>query len=208
MTVAGYLIGDVIMKNKLLKFASVLSLLLLTGMIHFASAQNRAVEAEAERISGDRFDIVTRTPMGASVYAIRQPNKEMLNAIDQGLTDLFAVARKNRYRKRLNYQDYTIYIGRPDRLKDSTGQYSPDIAVGAAQYAGSVYDQGGFIYAAGIVVALNPCAFLIAEHSKNYERVSNVVRYEGEHLVLYHNDRKRFSATMDHSKGGGHPILQ
>ncbi len=208
MTVAGYLIGDVIMKNKLLKFASVLSLLLLTGMIHFASAQNRAVEAEAERISGDRFEIVTRTPMCASVYAIRQPNKEMLNAIDQGLTDLFAVARKNRYRKRLNYQDYTIYIGKPDRLRDSTGQYSPDIAVGAAQYAGSVYDQGGFIYAAGIVVALNPCAFLIAEHSKNYERVSNVVRYEGEHLVLYHNDRKRFSATMDHSKGGGHPILQ
>ncbi len=99
-------------------------------------------------------------------------------------------------------------MANPDRDKDSTGQYSPDIAIGAAQYAGSVYDQGGFIYAAGIVVALNPCAFLIAEHSKNYERVSNVVRYEGEHLVLYHNDRKRFEATKDHSKGGGHPILQ
>ncbi|MFZ1699949.1 MAG: hypothetical protein WAU71_03940 [Pyrinomonadaceae bacterium] len=196
------------MKNTTVKFASVFCLLLLAGFVQFASGQNRTVEAEAARISGDRFDVTTRTPMGATVYAIRQPNKTMLDAIDQGLTDLFAVARKNHYRKRLNYGDYTIYIGKPDRDKDSTGQYSPDIAISAAQYAGSVYDQGGFIYAAGIVVALNPCAFLIAEHSKNYERVSNVVRYEGEHLVLYHNDRKRFAATMDHSKGGGHPILQ
>jgi len=26
--------------------------------------------------------------------------------------------------------------------------------------------------------------------------------------VLYFNDRKRFNETLDHSKGGGHPILQ
>lgn len=185
-----------------------LTVVLLAGLAQIADAQNRTVLAEAERISGDEFNVTTRTPLGAAVYAVSQPNAKTLNAIDQGLTDLFAVARKNHCRKRLNYRDYSIYIGKPDRDKDSTGQYSPDIAVGAAQYAGSVYDQGGFIYAAGIVVALDPCAFLIAEHAKNYERVSNVVRYEGEHLVLYHNDRKRFAATMDHSKGGGHPILQ
>ena len=185
-----------------------LTFVLLAGSAQIAGAQNRTVLAEAERISGDKFNVTTRTPMGASVYAIRQPNKAMLDAIDQGLTDLFAVARKNHYRKRLNYQDYTIYVGKPDRNKDSTGQYSPDIAIGAAQYAGSVYDQGGFIYAAGIVVALNPCAFLIAEHTRNFERVATVVRNEGEHLVLYHNDRRRFIATMDHSQGGGHPILQ
>jgi hypothetical protein len=34
------------------------------------------------------------------------------------------------------------------------------------------------------------------------------VRYEGEHLVLYHNDRRRYQRTFDHSKGGSHPILQ
>jgi hypothetical protein len=34
------------------------------------------------------------------------------------------------------------------------------------------------------------------------------VRYEGEHIVLYNNDRRRFQATLDHSQGGGHPILQ
>ena len=132
----------------------------------------------------------------------------MINAIDKGLTDLFAVSRKNRYFRRLDYSDYSVYIGKADRVKDSTGQYSPDIAVGAAQYAGSIYDQGGYIYAAGMVIAFNPCAFVIAEHTKDFDRISNVVRYEGEHLVLYHNDRRRYAATADHSKGGSHPILQ
>jgi hypothetical protein len=132
----------------------------------------------------------------------------MLNAIDRGLTDLFAVARKNGYRRGLNYADYTIYIANADRDRDSGGRYSPDIAVGAAQYAGSDYDQGGYVYAAGMVLAFNPMSFVIAEHTRDLNRVSDIVRYEGEHLVLYHNDRRRYSQTADHSQGGGHPILQ
>ncbi len=131
----------------------------------------------------------------------------MLNAIDQGLQDLFDVAEKNGYRKRLNFSDYTIFIGRADRTADFYKNYSPDIAVNANQYAGSIYDQGGYIYAAGIVVAYNPCAFMVAEHTRDFNRVAEVVRYEGEHLVLYHNDRRRYRETADHSKGGGHPIL-
>ena len=171
-------------------------------------AQDRQVVAEAERVSGDRFAVAARTPRGASVYAVNPPSAAMLGAIDKGLSDLFAVARKNGYGRRLNYSDYTIFIGRADRTQDSSGQYSPDIAVGAAQYAGSVYDQGGYIYAAGMVISPGAGAFLIAEHTKDLGRVSDVVRYEGEHIVLYFNDRKRFNETLDHSKGGGHPILQ
>ena len=34
------------------------------------------------------------------------------------------------------------------------------------------------------------------------------VRFEGEHIVLYQNDRRRYQETADHSRGGGHPILQ
>ncbi len=171
-------------------------------------AQNPRVLAEAERISGDNFSFAARTPKGSNVFAVNRPAPEMLNAIDKGLTDLFAIARKNGYYKRLNYSDYSIYIALPDRLKDYQGQYSPDIAIGVAQYAGTIFDKGGYMYAAGMVIAFEPCSFVIAEHIKDFERVSNVVRYEGEHLVLYHNDRARFAATADHSKGGGHPILQ
>ncbi|MBA2736807.1 MAG: hypothetical protein H0U50_08490 [Pyrinomonadaceae bacterium] len=173
-----------------------------------AVGQNRTVINEAERITNDRFAVSLTTPKGARIYAVNRPNARMLNAIDDGLGNLFAIAGKNNYSRRLNYSDYTIFIAKADRTQDSKRQYSPDIAVGAAQYAGSIYDQGGYVYAAGMVITLSPCAFVIAEHTKNFERVSNVVRYEGEHLVLYHNNRRLYNQTADHSQGGGHPILQ
>jgi len=180
---------------------------LLTSLPAAATAQNPSVLRQAERVTGDRFAVATRTPRGANIFAVRTPSTAMLNAIDNGLTDLFTVARRNGYRNRLNYSDYSIFIANADRTRNGP-TYSPDIAVGAAQYAGSVYDAGGYVHAAGMVIARNPMAFVIAEHTADYPRVSNVVRYEGEHLVLYHNDRQRFAATADHSKGGGHPILQ
>lgn len=185
-----------------------ISLFVAFGSFITINAQDQGLIARAEQISGDRFTLSTSTPKGAAVYAVNQPSAAMLNAIDTGLTNLFAVARKNGYRRNLNYSDYTIFIARPDRLKDAEGKYSPDIAVGAGQYAGSIYDKGGYIYAAGMVTSFAPGAFLIAEHTKDLNRVSDVVRFEGEHIVLYHNDRRRFLATQDHSKGGGHPILQ
>lgn len=172
------------------------------------SRVDRALINEAKRITRDDFPVSAETPKGARVFAVNQPDSKMLNAIDRGLTDLFAVARKNKYYNRLNYSDYTIFIAKADRTKNVNNQYSPDIAVPLGQYAGSVYDQGGFVYAAGMVLAYNPCAFVIAEHTKDLQRVSDVVRYEGEHLVLYHNDRARYNKTADHSQGGGHPILQ
>jgi len=189
---------------------AVYSFLIFALLIEASSlvAQNRDLIAQAERISGDRFSVTATTSKGATVYSVNQPSTAVLSAIDSGLTDLFNVARKNGYNRFLNYSEYIVFIANPDRLKDSDGKYSPDIAVGAAQYAGSVYDKGGYIYAAGMVINFDPGAFLIAEHTKDLGRVSNVVRYEGEHIVLYHNDRKRYYATADHSRGGGHPILQ
>lgn len=185
--------------------AAILTLLFALGQ--FGHAQNRTVLAEARRITGDNFTFAARTPKGANIYSVSKPSAAMLAAIDQGLTDLFAVARKNRYGKRLNYSDYSIFIAKADRTKNAARHYSPDIAIGAAQYAGTEYDKGGYIYVAGMIVALNPCAFVIAEHTKDLNRVSDVVRFEGEHLVLYHNDRRRYLETADHSQGGGHPIL-
>jgi hypothetical protein len=164
--------------------------------------------ADAERISGDKFNYTARTPRGATVYSVSRQTPQVLTAIDKGLTDLFAVARHNGYSRLLNYSDYTIFIARADRTQDSQGQYSPDIAIGAAQYAGTVYDQGGYIFAAGMVLTNSPASFVIAEHTRDFQRISNVVRYEGEHLVLYYNDRQRYMQTRDHSKGGAHPILQ
>jgi hypothetical protein len=171
------------------------------------SVDSRLV-ARAQEITGDHFSVVTSTTNGVTVVALTTPRREVLEAIDRGFADLFAVARRHGYRNHLNYGEYTVFVGRPDRTKDSSGQYSPDIAVAAGQYAGSGYDQGGYIYAAGMVLAFNPSAFIIAEHERDWQRISNVVRFEGEHLVLYYNDRALYERTADHSRGGGHPILQ
>ena len=187
---------------KRLVFAPLFLMFLAIG----ASAQSSAV-AKAQRVTGDRFAYSAMTPKGARVYAVRRPSAAMLNAIDAGLTDLFAAAKRNGYRRLVSFSDYTIFVAKADR-QTSGNTYSPDIAVGAAQYAGSDYDQGGYIYAAGMVISNSPASFVIAEHTKDFGRVSNVVRYEGEHLVLYHNDRRKYNETKDHSGGGGHPLLQ
>ena len=162
----------------------------------------------AQQVTGDRFRFETVTPAGTRVYAVNRPSGQALDAIDRGLSQLFAVARRRGYKQHLNFADYTVFIGRADRQRDSAGAYSPDIAVGAAQYAGSVYDRGGYVYAAGMVLSMAPGAFLIAEHDRDFGRIANVARYEGEHIILYNNDRRLFQQTYDHSRGGGHPILR
>jgi len=203
-----------IMKSIITNIARILPLALtvitfsVQAAAGFYPSTNPALVARAEQVTGDRFPIVTTTPRGVTVFARTMPRADLLNAIDGGLAELFAVAQRHGYRNRMRFADYTIFIGRADRTKDSKGQYSPDIAVPAQQYAGSDYDQGGFIYAAGMVLAFNPCAFVIAEHDRDLWRVSNVVRFEGEHLILYYNDRALYERTADHSRGGGHPILQ
>src|ERR1043165_3407033 len=152
----------------------------------------------AEQVTGDKFPVVTATPRGVVVFAVETPSKEVLAAIDQGFADLFEVARRHGYRNRLSFDNYTVFIARADRTKASAGQYSPDIAVPAGQYAGVYYDQGGYIYAAGMVLAFNPSAFVFAEHERDFTRISNVVRYEGEHIILYYNDRALYEKTADH----------
>jgi hypothetical protein len=188
-------------------FLPTLAMILLPLTAISAQNSSQGLVYRARQVTGDNFPITTRTPRGVVIFARSKPRPEILRAIDQGLTDLFAVATRRGYRNRLNYSNYTVFIARADRMRDSSGQYSPDIAVGSGQYAGSVYDQGGFVYAAGMVLAFAPSAFVIAEHDRDLGRVSNVVRFEGEHIVLYHNDRALYAQTADHSRGGSHPIL-
>jgi hypothetical protein len=175
------------------------------------AAQGRRADsglvARAERVTGDQFRFEAATPMGARVVSVNRQSAGMLRAVDRGLSELFAAARRRGYRQALDHSHYTIFVGRADRVRDSAGAYSPDIAVGAAQYRGSVYDQGGYVYAAGMVLSMSPPAFVIAEHDRDFNRVANVARYEGEHIVLYHNDRHLYGQTMDHSRGGSHPII-
>lgn len=187
--------------------STLLGLAPMSGVAKGLRAQNSLV-TQAQSVTGDTFHFQSDSPRGVRVISVNRPSAEMLRAIDQGFSDLFAIASRHGYRQHLNYSDYTVFIAKADRTKDSAGNYSPDIAVPAGQYAGSGYDQGGFIYAAGMVLGNNPSAFVFAEHTGSLQRVSDVVRYEGEHIILFFNDRRLYQQTADHSRGGGHPILQ
>ncbi len=174
--------------------------------------RDRRLVERAQSLTGDDFQFTTTTPRGVRVFTRAggaRPRAEMLRAIDEGLGELFAIALRNGYRARTRHADYTIFIARPDRTRNRDREYSPDVALPVeGNYAGSIYDQGGFLYAAGLVVAFDPCAFAIAEHERDFARVRNIARYEGEHIILYHNDRPRYHATLDHTRAGAHPILQ
>ncbi len=193
--------------NKRVVYLFILVLFTLSIPINSQSSIERKLTVLAENITKDQFPIRAKSDKGVNIFARTKVDKKMLDAIDSGLADLFAIAKKHKYDIRVKYSDFNIFIAKADRTKDLDKNYSPDIAVSSGQYAGSVYDQGGFIYAAGMVLAYTPSAFIIAEHDKDFQRVSDVVRFEGEHIILYHNDRKLYNQTADHSKGGGHPIL-
>ncbi len=179
-----------------------------SAAVNSQSNIDKALIREAEKFTKDQFPFTAKSKKGVKIFARTKVDQKMLDAIDSGLTDLFIIAENHKFKSRIKHSDYNIFIAKADRKIDSSKNYSPDIAVSAAQYAGSDYDQGGFIYAAGMVLAYAPSAFIIAEHEKDYQRVSDVVRFEGEHIILYHNDRKLHYKTADHSKGGGHPILK
>lgn len=175
-----------------------------------SAQQNRGgrLVRQAEAATGDRFTFATETRGGVRVFAVSKPKPEMLRAIDDGFRELLAVARRNGYRERLRLTDYTVFIARPDRTHNPNNAYSPALKIAAQGYTGSVYDKGGYIFVAGMVLTLEPCSFIVPEYTGEWARVAEVVRYEGEHLVLYHNDRARYNQTMDHSRGGAHPILR
>lgn len=170
--------------------------------------QDTGLVRRATVVTGDRFPFATSTPGGVRVFAVSEPAPAMLRAIDDGFRDLFGVARRNGYRARLQVSDYTVFIARADRTRNRANAYSPDLKVAAGGYAGTDFDQGGYVYAAGMVLTMEPCSFVLPEHTRDWNRVREVVRFEGEHLVLYHNDRRRYEATVDHSRAGAHPILQ
>src|SRR5687767_13620556 len=64
----------------------------------------------AQDITGDRFTFSMATPRGVRVYSYIQPPAEMLRAIDDGLTELFAVAKRHNYGANLRYTDYSVFI--------------------------------------------------------------------------------------------------
>src|SRR5258708_1914704 len=102
------------MKLRRFKNIARVLLLFLTAVTFSAQAAarptrppaNPALVARAEQVTGDSFPVVTTTPQGVTVFARTMPRPDLLNAIDRGFVDLFAVAERHGYHNRMRFADY------------------------------------------------------------------------------------------------------
>ena len=146
------------------------------------------------------------TTKGATVFSRTAVNSQLLPLVDEGLDKLFDVSsRLNNYTTGLNHNQYNVYLfPRSFKCENAAFLVSAD---------GSPYDQSEWdkdprpgvctLCAAGMMVDPNDYGMLVVD---DVAIMPVIVRYEGEHLILYHNDRERFTATMYHI-GSGHPIM-
>ena len=110
----------------------------------------------------------------------------------------------------ISTQTITVLVFPSVREFYENGNYSPSVKVFIDEndsYAGSDYDKGGYILAAERVLSFTPFVYIIAEYKQDWEQAKNANFYAYEHALLKLNDEARFQATVDHSNGGGHPIL-
>lgn len=153
------------------------------------------------------------TPQGVSVRSANKISDQTLSDIDAGLQDLFNIVRRKPYdyqnfvahgnyevalfprnTKRCENPAFTIQRFDQPRYPDGYDQhpvFDKDPKIGSV-----------ILCIAGIVTEFDPQGtFVIVDDAAT---TRTVTRYEGEHIVLYHNDRRRWGDTIGlHS----HPLL-
>jgi len=136
------------------------------------------------------------------------------DAIDNGLREVFSRALARGYDRPLNLTDYTVAILADSQRAPQSGVWSYKLPAGV--YAGTEWDLGGYILAAGETVfySNDPEGNLIAlpyHHGTNMiddlANLSRVAAYEGEHIILFHCDYTLWQSTAVHGVGQGHPLF-
>lgn len=154
------------------------------------------------------------TPKGAIIASARSINPSFAPLVDGGLDDLFRIASlpPNNYDvSSLSHRMYRIWLyprsshcENPAFLVNGTG--SP--------YEGTEWDKDPsptrcLLCAAGMTVMQGyptiTGAGMVITNDTGIMRT--IVRYEGEHSLLFYLDPERYNATQYHAEGSGHPIL-
>lgn len=164
-------------------------------------------------ISGRVFAITDRTilPSGLAVWVEdgASLNDAEIAAIENGLERCFEKARRAGYDRPLRLSDYIVAIV-GDAVRSPESQIW-SYKLPAGDYAGSEWDLGGYILAAGQMIAVGePYGNIIAvpEHKgTDLEQLAEVVMYEAEHIILAYCDGEKFEATKIHGSGQGHPLF-
>lgn len=153
-----------------------------------------------------------RTPKGAAVWvqdgAVVTPDE--MQQMDEGLQRSFDKSQCEGYGRilgpALRHDQYIIAVLKATSI-DRDG--NPEYRLPCAQYCHGEFDKGGFITVAAEMAAVGiPFGNILVypDHSTNLTRVSNLVEYEAEHVILSYYDGTRFERTLTHGNGQGHPI--
>lgn len=154
------------------------------------------------------IDNQLRTPQGAEVFSGYAINTELLPLIDAGINRLneIASAAPNNYSNLASPSAYKVYLfPRSPRCENPAFL----IKANTSQNDGSIWDKDErpgkvALCAAGMVVGSESNEMLVVDDAGI---MPTIVRYEGEHLALFHVHRERFEATKYHSATSYHPIL-
>lgn len=158
----------------------------------------------------DKCTIKTVTPRGLTIYSSVNPFSSTIEAIDEVFEGSIEYYKKKYgFTKKLATKDYSIYLFPDVTELHGIPVFRVHISPGS-EYDNSIYDQmpnepGGFLYASELVIDPKRCEIAVAE-SHDGEQTAEAFRNGLEHVVLYHNDRKKYTATRIHLTGG-HPLL-
>ena len=157
--------------------------------------------APGEFTGGYYTDVTTRSPGGALITSRYEISPATGISADRAFNELFRIARQYNYTEAMSIPAYQVHL-----FDRSPMCITPAFLLRAN---GSPWDQTDYdkdrkpgkvlLCAAGMT--LSPWSMLIVDDAATVE---TIVRYEGEHLILIHNDQDRWEATIGiHA----HPIL-
>jgi len=184
------------------------TLVIILILIGIASAvwflRKKKIETIETRVY--RLNDAFTTPMGVKIRHEKgvQVSTDAQSAIERGIQHtqrkVFA-----KYGKSLTPSYYIVAIvkGEPD----SSGM--PSYRLPVNEYAGTVFDKGGYILVAGqvISVGVNANIAVFPEHRGNYDHLELVAGYETEHIELAWWDGDEYERTKYHGNGVSHPII-
>lgn len=170
------------------------------------AGQFKTIETRVYAITDKR-----KMPSGLNIWveagaAIVPPE---VDAIERGLKECFERAKKAGYDRPLNLSDYIVAIV-GDCIRSPEGKIW-SYKLPAGPYAGTSWDLGGFILAAGQMIAAGePFGNIIVlpEHKgTDFDQLSTIAGYEAEHIILCWCDGDKFEATKVHGTNAGHPLF-
>lgn len=139
---------------------------------------------------------------------VNQPTDAEVRTIENGMRECFERARAVGYDRPLDLGAYNVAIVQSIRAPES-GIWAYKVPAGA--YAGTEWDLGGYILAAGQMISVgDPHGNIIVlpdHHGTDLDELARVAGYEVEHIVLAYCDGDRFEATKIHSAATPHPLF-